>query len=642
MRGDDAPPSRHPLEPPTASASDGRTEASSPLSVEGSSFPSADDKAFMGWLADRGGTFSGKGVYSAVEGILGVGDRQETGRGVFAKEDAANGDEVFTIPIEAALVVPSKAAGPMVNRLASVNPEWGLAVMLVRETAEGEAASASRIGSRGRLVPRVPRRVFCSVLFQPCTRRCEDVALDRLVCVCVSRRYAAGRSSPYAPFLRVLERYPPPGATLPRLSLAATRALEGTYAAHYAEAFEVAAAEGWTAVHRALVSRFPTAFPPERYTEKTFRAALAVVHAVGSRLPGGAALVPVAHLLPHDPRGAAPCAAAVYDVDANRDAIVVRTAARSRGEELGCNRGAAVAIPAAGGGEGGGDAGAREAGERRSAHGLRAGPVSVGHMSDAEAMARFGTVGPGHNPANRLRLSLPPAAEEVGTSPTAAAARDDLMAACGDEEARAMTSDGPTPELMCAVRAATADDSEVVVLRDRLTDKEKNAGAVHMLGGPKAVSEASEARALAALHETVAALLDAYPTSDAEDEAALLVGAERAEDDGSQEDGGSPPATPAPLEGDAREAVRCRLREKLLLVNALNGLQRAAAVRLKERAFDLDARTPRSGGGSDTDHRPPPKEGAVSPPDGFEARKTHYRGGAAASRGEGGDERGEL
>jgi hypothetical protein len=38
----------------------------------------------------------------------------------------------------------------------------------------------------------------------------------------------------------------------------------------------------------------------------------------------------------------------------------------------------------------------------------------------------------------------------------------------------------------------------------------------------KAVSQESEARALAALHETVAALLDSYPTSDAEDEASLL------------------------------------------------------------------------------------------------------------------------
>jgi hypothetical protein len=263
--------------PTTASSS------SSPSKV----FPSEDDQLFMKWLANQGGTFSGKGVYSFVAGggrSSGEGeaaasdnnDKDGSSRGVFAKGNVTNGDAVFTLPLKAALLVPSPRAGPLLNRFAGVNPEWALAAMLIREM--------------------------------------------RL-----------GVSSPRDPFLRSLRKNPPPGSLIPRLSIDAAAALEGTFAADYLRVWERAAEEGYKAVVGALVTRFPAAFPPEHYTQEAFRAALAIVHAGGVRLPaasvpdtdtlpgggsqsaGFAALVPVAHLLPHDPRGSEPCVAAAAD-----------------------------------------------------------------------------------------------------------------------------------------------------------------------------------------------------------------------------------------------------------------------------------------------------------------------------------------
>ena len=96
-------------------------------------------------------------------------------------------------------------------------------------------------------------------------------------------------------------------------------------------------------------------------------------------------------------------------------------------------------------------------------------------------------------------------------------------------------------------------------------------------------------------------LLGGYPTSDEEDEAALQ------ENEGGGP--GAPPRTARPvLWGSERAAVRVRLREKQLLLHALNLLGRRVA-RLKA---DLGA-----GKGA----------GAVSPPDGFSASKQR-RGGS--------------
>ena len=128
------------------------------------------------------------------------------------------------------------------------------------------------------------------------------------------------------------------------------------------------------------------------------------------------------------------------------------------------------------------------------------------------------------------------------------------------------------------------------------------------------VSDESEARALAALHETIAAMLDGYATSDAEDEAALAEGWS----DEESESGSEAESRPA-LAGDAREATRCRLREKLLLVDALNALRREAATRRGGTPFDLTSGEGEDVGGGAA-------EDARTPPEGYRTAKKHYAG----------------
>ena len=555
--------------PPSVSGSDPSWSSSS------SSFPTALDRAFARWLTASGGRFSPSGVYSHVEG---------GGRGIFAKDqDVSNGDEVFSVPLDAALVVPSPRAGATINRLASdTDPEWALAALLIRETALGDA-------------------------------------------------------SPHAPFLAVLRAHPPRGAhPPPRLSPAARAALEATHAGDRVDAWESRAEAGFAAVEAALVRRFPLAFPRERYTRDAFRAALAVVHAASVRFPArhvgattargyAAALAPIAHALPHDPRGAEPCVVVerrdrdvagsnptgtTHGDTPRRTAtttvptLVVRVAAASRGTELACHRGASTAV-----------------------EGAREGAAQIGAMSDAEAMARFGTVGPGRNLGDFLRVHLPPgAASEAGFELAAEKARARLLSGCGDVAARALTSDGPTAELRCAVRVATANDTEVALLAARLFDDEDDdaverdepdsRGSRRTLAelARRPVSDESEARALAALHETIAAMLDGYATSDAEDEAALAEGWS----DEESESGSEAESRPA-LAGDAREATRCRLREKLLLVDALNALRREAATRRGGTPFDLTSGEGEDVGGGAA-------EDARTPPEGYRTAKKHYAG----------------
>jgi hypothetical protein len=51
---------------------------------------------------------------------------------------------------------------------------------------------------------------------------------------------------------------------------------------------------------------------------------------------------------------------------------------------------------------------------------------------------------------------------------TPTAAKTALLRACGDADERALTNDGPSPSLMCAVRVATANDTEVIALAEGL------------------------------------------------------------------------------------------------------------------------------------------------------------------------------
>ena len=189
----------------------------------------------------------------------------------------------------------------------------------------------------------------------------------------------------------------------------------------------------------------------------------------------------------------------------------------------------------------------------------------------------------------------------------------------------AFDANGPTRELMCALRVATATDAEISELAARHTGKKKK--KKKKKDTPEAVfakmvSEDSEAAALASLYETAAAILDSYPTSDAEDEAILRRGLRETEDAEGAEGADTAVRATLAVVGETREAVRCRLREKLLVIEALNALRVAAERRLKGNVpFEL--RTDFGDGAAGGTKR---REGVeMSPPDGFEARKAHYK-----------------
>ena len=607
-------------------------------------FPTEADTAFAAWLASKGGAFTGAGVWSYVEtGHATAGDPSiVTGRnrGVFAKDaPVENGDVLVEMRLDAALTVPSERAGSILNAVArQVDPEWALAMLLLRESN-------------------------------------------------------LGPSGPYAPFLRMaldpLESVESDAATTPEgatddvrataLTNDAVAALNGTFAGAYHDALVRKDRVTFSRVRAMTTGTFPAAFPERLFGDFSRVAkALATVREKGARFPvayrdsrtfeTAAALVPIAHALPHDPRGAEPCVGVVEEVsqydasDASRTSLklVVRVAAGAPGEELRCNRGAASAV-------------AIESPSSRSSPGTHedrsadrsvfwsdasiggtnlsdddgalfrfASATATGALTDAEAAFRFGGVGVGRNARDAVALTLAePSADDIAfaesdvsgeTQKRAAASRASLLARCGPEKARALTRDGPSDELWCAVRVATADDSEAVSLFRRLEEKdaEKDAADAATRGDePRAaaamlrdapVSDAAEARALAALLETTAAILDGYPTSDARDEALLRRAArargeeafsktENEEDEEDEEEDGQN------LADDVAEAVRCRLREKRLLIDALNTLQRAASLTLTGGVrLDVVA-----GDGAAAE-----SNAAKPPPGGFEVRKAKY------------------
>ena len=188
----------------------------------------------------------------------------------------------------------------------------------------------------------------------------------------------------------------------------------------------------------------------------------------------------------------------------------------------------------------------------------------------------------------------------------------------------AFDANGPTTELMCALRVATATDAEISELAARYTGQKKKKKKKDKPEAvfAKMVSEDSEAAALASLYETAAAILDSYPTSDAEDEAILRRGLREEEDVEGAEGADTAVRATLAVVGETREAVRCRLREKLLVIEALNALRVAAERRLKGNVpFEL--RTDFGDGAAGGTKR---REGVeMSPPDGFEARKAHYK-----------------
>ena len=613
-------------------------------------FPTEADTAFAAWLASKGGAFTGAGVWSYVEtGHATAGDPSiVTGRnrGVFAKDaPVENGDVLVEMRLDAALTVPSERAGSILNAVArQVDPEWALAMLLLRESN-------------------------------------------------------LGPSGPYAPFLRMfagtlgVESESVESATTPEgatddvrataLTNDAVAALNGTFAGAYHDALVRKDRVTFSRVRAMTTGTFPAAFPERLFGDFSRVAkALATVREKGARFPvayrdsrtfeTAAALVPIAHALPHDQRGAEPCVGVVEEVsqydasDASRTSLklVVRVAAGAPGEELRCNRGAASAVLLSSSPGTNEDRSADRSvfwsdasigtnlSDDDGALFRFASATATGALTDAEAAFRFGGVGVGRNARDAVALTLAEpsfsaepsdvalkAESDVSgeTQKRAAASRASLLARCGPEKARALTRDGPSDELWCAVRVATADDSEAVSLFRRLEEKdaEKDAADAATRGDePRAaaamlrdapVSDAAEARALAALLETTAAILDGYPTSDARDEALLRRAArargeeafsktenEEGEED-EEEDGQN-------LADDVAEAVRCRLREKRLLIDALNTLQRAASLTLTGGVrLDVVA-----GDGAAAKSNAAKSNAAKSPPGGFEVRKAKY------------------
>ena len=561
-------------------------------------FPTTTDVNLMRWISEKGGAFAGVGVYSFVASSedSDVADSRYGSRAMYAKEaEVPNGAEVFRLPSSAVMIAPSEAAGPAcLNRLASLDPEWALAAIILRERS-------------------------------------------------------ASHASPHAAFIDAMYAHPPSGARVGKMPRGsdADAALRETRAGDLLAAWRDDYARGWLALDTLCVRKRPTEFSAEYFNPRAFEEALAMVHAASVRIPVddlyraddegrknraedgdkkakgnaktsrlAAALVPIAHLMPHDPRGTAPC----VTVHEDGATLVVKAAAGAPGTELACNRAPRET-----------NANSMDVLETKTEKKTRYSTEKVGRMTDAEALARFGTVGPGRNRGDRLSLSLPTdsllGADANGgeASSEGAAAinhRRRMIDGCGDPREYAFAADGPTRELTCAVRVATATDAEIDALAAR---HDAAAGDTSVLSVTGMVSEDSEAAALASLYETAAAILDAYPTSDAEDEAILrrglgAEGAEGAEDGGAVE--GAEGAGRLAVTGETREAVRCRLREKLLVVDALNALRRAAETRLRGKVpFELRGDFGDMAGGDGKR-----REGVeVSPPEGFEARKAHYK-----------------
>ena len=79
------------------------------------------------------------------------------------------------------------------------------------------------------------------------------------------------------------------------------------------------------------------------------------------------------------------------------------------------------------------------------------------------------------------------------------------------------------------------------------------------------------------------------------------------------------------------EAVRCRLREKRLLLDALNSMQRRVSTKVpKDLQFDLvpggETGMGKQSGNSKTAKETANDDGSVSPPHGFKTGKKKYKG----------------
>jgi|AntAceMinimDraft_1070359.scaffolds.fasta_scaffold67555_1 hypothetical protein len=119
--------------------------------------------------------------------------------------------------------------GPLLNRLASINPEWSLAAALIREMRLGPASPLHPFLHLLRKHPPPGTSLdYVPVALHDTGTREQAVGLGA-----ERAEYTMGKQS---------------DVWIPRLSRAAIDSLDGTFAADYMRAWERVADEGWVAV----------------------------------------------------------------------------------------------------------------------------------------------------------------------------------------------------------------------------------------------------------------------------------------------------------------------------------------------------------------------------------------------------------
>lgn len=315
-----------------------------------------------------------------------------------------------------------------------------------------------------------------------------------------------GAASRHAPFVKSLyERTPALGT---KISAKARERLREHYAERVADEYDDNLARGWKRASETF-AKFPTIFSSEDFTREGFEEALAIVRATsfeterenGSR---ERVLVPLAHLIPHDTASVVPCVKmidGVYEINVDE---------HRAGEEFSC---------------------------------------SHGNFSDAETFARFGAsalYSMEKNPMNSIAFRFP---DEIHL-------REELEM-CGSPRDIGFTRAGASPELMCALRLVSANDTEWRKLKG-------SREAIRRLR-VKPIGEESELAVYEALFATLTDLLDSYPYSDVDDDYLLL---------------------DTRLLEDERRAVQIRLKEKRLALSSLDAIQHLGRKQFGGLLFD--------------------------------------------------------
>ena len=271
----------------------------------------------------------------------------------------------------------------------------------------------------------------------------------------LAKERAKGKASRYSPFVESLYEHTPAAST--RVPKKASVLLRGHAAAATLKRYEDDAIEGWKKSEK-IFKKFPTIFSSDDITREAFEEALAIVRATALAATSDEgvvrALVPMAHLVPHDTRSAVPCVKIVNDT------FVVNVDEFNEGEELVC---------------------------------------SHGNFSDAETFARFGAAAlysAEKNSNDKIVYQF--AEDEHGVKD---------FSQCGSPGETGFSERGATKALLCKLRLAAANATEWRAVKN----------SVHALR-TKPLSEESEIAVYEALFTTLIDLLNSYPSSDTEDE----------------------------------------------------------------------------------------------------------------------------